>query len=218
MLEYKAIPINACIFAALCLSCVVQCMISSVRKANALSRDGHDSLDAMWNYCMAFSLLCVLGIMYVAASSKSRAVLLFPLLPCPLWSDSLISCWYASPRIGSAVLLNLYSLPATILVAYAIVIGYSVAWFTNTAFYFGARWAWIIRFYWLCDLIMGLVIIAPLFLISFFRVSDSSLCCRLSSMRRNKSFMPFVYLSVCDDLCLLCSVLRSCPYALYLQQ
>ncbi len=73
-------------------------------------------------------------------------------------------------RIGSAVLLNLYSLPATILVAYAIVIGYSVAWFTNTAFYLGARWDWITRLYWLYDLVLGLVIITPLFLISFFRV------------------------------------------------
>ena len=133
-------------------------------------------------------------------------------------TDLMLVC-DASPRIGSAVLLNLYSLPATILVAYAIVIGYSVAWFANTAFYVGARWAWIMRFYWLCDLIMGLVIIAPLFLISFFRVSDWSLgLSLLSSMLRNKPFMLFDYLSVCDDLCLLCSVLRSCPYALYLQQ
>jgi hypothetical protein len=73
-------------------------------------------------------------------------------------------------RIGSAVLLNLYSLPSTIIVAYAIVIGYSVAWFTNTAFYLGARWGWITRLYWLYDLVLGLVIITPLFVISFFRV------------------------------------------------
>lgn len=74
MLEYKAIPINACIFIALCFSCVAQCMISSARKVNTLSTDGRDSLDLMWNYCMAFSLLCVFGILYVATASASRAV------------------------------------------------------------------------------------------------------------------------------------------------
>lgn len=77
-------------------------------------------------------------------------------------------------RIGSAVLLNLYSLPSTILVAYAIVIGYSVTWFTNTAFLLGARWGWITRMYWLFDLFMGLVIFLPLFVISFFRVRQRS--------------------------------------------
>ncbi len=73
MLEYKAIPINACIFAALCLSCIAQCMISSVRKADAISIDGRDSLDTMWNYCLAFSFLCVLGILYVPTLSDSRS-------------------------------------------------------------------------------------------------------------------------------------------------
>lgn len=63
LLEYKAVPINACIFAALCLSCIVQCMISSMRKVNSLSRDGQDSLEVLWNYCMAISFLCILGIL-----------------------------------------------------------------------------------------------------------------------------------------------------------
>jgi hypothetical protein len=73
MLEYRAIPINACIFVALCLSCIVQCMISSVRKAHALSSDGQDRLDIVWNYCTAFSFLCVLGILYVPTSSAPRS-------------------------------------------------------------------------------------------------------------------------------------------------
>ena len=72
MLEYKAIPINACIFIALCFSCVAQCMISSARKVDTLSTDGRDSLDSMWNYCMAFSFLCVFGILYVATASVLR--------------------------------------------------------------------------------------------------------------------------------------------------
>jgi len=63
MLEYKAIPINALIFAALCVSCIVQCMISGVRKADGLGRDGQDSLEVLWNYCMGISFLCVLGIL-----------------------------------------------------------------------------------------------------------------------------------------------------------
>lgn len=82
----------------------------------------------------------------------------------------LLTAFYT--RIGSALLLNLYSLPATILVAYAIVIGYSIAWFTNTAFYLGARWGWITRLYWLFDLVLGLIIFTPLFVISFFRVRN----------------------------------------------
>ena len=59
---------------------------------------------------------------------------------------------------------------ATILVTYAVVIGYGLAWFCNTAFYLGARWAWITKLYWLFDITIGLIIFCPLFLVSFLRV------------------------------------------------
>ena len=104
------------------------------------------------------------------------------------------------------MLLKLYSLPSTILVAYAIVIGYSVTWFTNTAFYLGARWGWITRLYWLYDLVLGLVIFAPLFMVSFFRVRTPTEltaptrlpCCRMQRV-------PSYRTADCAVLC--CAVL-----------
>ena len=67
---------------------------------------------------------------------------------------------------------------ATILVTYAVVIGYGLAWFCNTAFYLGARWAWITKLYWLFDITIGLIIFCPLFLVSFLRVRAATLFCR----------------------------------------
>ena len=49
---------------------------------------------------------------------------------------------------------------ATILVTYAVVIGYGLAWFCNTAFYLGARWAWITKLYWLFDITIGLITVS----------------------------------------------------------
>ena len=74
LLEYKGFPINACIFAALVLSCIFQCIISGARKASSIGRDGRESCEVMWNYCLVFSFLCVVGILCVPLPvSKSWA-------------------------------------------------------------------------------------------------------------------------------------------------
>jgi hypothetical protein len=73
----------------------------------------------------------------------------------------------------TGLILHLYSMPAEILWCYVIVVAYTAAFTTNCCFYLGARWSWITRMYWLIDLIVGLLIFLPLFLISIFRICDS---------------------------------------------
>jgi hypothetical protein len=73
-------------------------------------------------------------------------------------------------RVISGLVMENYAISMQFVAVLPVVFGYMLAWATNTCFLLGARWNWITRMYWVMDLVTGLVIFTPLFIISIFRV------------------------------------------------